>query len=42
MSTPPPGKRHLAYIVQRGGGPTTAKNLRVTHSRCNLRRGDGE
>lgn len=38
-----PNDVHLDHIVPHSkGGPTTAKNLRVTHSRCNLRRGDGE
>lgn len=28
---------HITPVVR--GGPTTLKNLRVTHSRCNLRKG---
>jgi hypothetical protein len=35
------GDIHLDHIVPRSkGGPTTYENLRVTHSRCNRKRGN--
>lgn len=36
-----PGDVHLDHVVPVSlGGPTTAANLQVTHSQCNLRKGN--